>query len=76
MHWISVNDALPKVGESVLVYCPEYLNESWPCVFSAEYQKGPYCAEGFGADDMLFHIGGHDGITHWMPLPKPPKEEL
>ena len=74
-EWISVKDKLPKDGEKVLVYYPKWRNEKYySCVFSAEYQKRKYCDEGFGAEDVLFDIGGEDGITHWMPLPNPPEE--
>lgn len=58
--WISVKDELPAIGEPVLVFDD--------------------------ASDMMFGFMSSDGywletgselpcnVTHWMPLPKPPKE--
>ena len=60
MEWISVKDELPAIGEPVLVFDD--------------------------ASDMMFGFMSSDGywletgselpcnVTHWMPLPKPPKE--
>ncbi len=58
--WINVKDELPAIGEPVLVFDD--------------------------ASDMMFGFMSSDGywletgsefpcnVTHWMPLPKPPKE--
>jgi len=60
--WISVKDQLPGRSCEVLV-C---LNNPYS-VFTAEYYKGKF--------DLLGYIGdsGKDQVTHWMPLPEPPK---
>ena len=65
MNWISVKDRLP-------VFTPRY-DDSLYLVYDAEckliriayfgYWQGEYCFVGW------------TGITHWMPLPKPPKGE-
>lgn len=65
-HWISVKKILPQDDRAVLVYCPE--------------RKNIYCAFYESANRTWGHFGGlnrileHD-VTHWMPLPWPPKEE-
>lgn len=60
-NWISVKDRLPEFDVEVLV-C---LNNPYS-VFTAEYYKGEF--------DLLGYIGnGKDSVTHWMPLPEPPK---
>jgi hypothetical protein len=75
MSWIDVKDKLPNEGELVLVYAPE-------CFINNETENG-YT---FGMMDknglMAYAIGGYDCgytsamiITHWMPLPEPPKIE-
>jgi hypothetical protein len=66
--WVSVKDRLPKKNELVLVngddgifraYCDGDLEfPSWQCSPIGSY----------AGDGCVF------GITHWMPLPKPPKE--
>jgi len=67
--WINVKDRLPDPDEHVLVFnndegvfraYRDSHNEypSWQC-----YPIGSYAGDG-----CVF------GITHWMPLPQPPKE--
>lgn len=58
VDWISVNDRLPDECKYVLVW---------------ESQGFAYC------DKLIYgiwNIGANNGaiITHWMPLPEPPKE--
>jgi hypothetical protein len=63
--WISVKERLPQDRYSVLVYCPDN-----KCAFTAYY------------DDSVgkwVHFGGlpdevYRPVSHWMPLPEPPKE--
>lgn len=59
-EWISVEDRLPDVGIDVLV-C--YRNECDVARYSDTYRcffTGMYACE---------------NVTHWMPLPEPPKGE-
>jgi hypothetical protein len=65
MSWISVKDKLPKENEHVIVFdntegiCRGYIRYgSWQ-----HYPIGSYAGDG-----CLFDV------THWMPLPSPPKE--
>jgi hypothetical protein len=60
-EWISVNDRLPELAVSVLAWKP--------C--------GPFV--GFYDDDtwtVTTDQYSECGITHWMPLPKPPTPDL
>lgn len=64
--WVSVKDRLPERNEKVLaiVRLPgeeEYIGEN-------KY-KGPLV----GTKRKVWDIHG-DYVTHWMPLPEPPKE--
>ena len=61
-EWISVNDRLPKKKQDVLT-----------CSLDGD----------IGVDEIWenldgkieFYLGG-ENVTHWMPLPKPPKEAV
>lgn len=62
--WISVEDRLPRYGERVLV-----INEA---------VKGGYNMYNVGVTvrepHLNFTFWGHK-VTHWQPLPEPPKGE-
>ena len=69
-EWISVSERLPKPWTPVLVYRPDMVSK----ILVAEH--GGYCDE----DDDGWQRYGKDlyntpVITHWMPLPTPPKGE-
>ena len=60
--WISVKDAMPANDDDVLIW------------------NGAYCDIGNaydGEDGREFFVDSPESreVTHWMPLPKPPKEE-
>lgn len=64
--WISVKDRLPKEDEDIIAFC--YYHESWQaqvCHFSSNY----------GGQWYTSVAGQWVRVTHWMPLPEPPKEE-
>lgn len=64
MQWIDVKDKLPLDNERVIISCNEgictarLLDEYW--------QMDPIGS--YATDGCIFDI------THWMPLPEPPKE--
>lgn len=65
-RWISVEDRLPEIGKSVLIYYPKWDGD--------EIQVAK-----LDLDGMMFDICGEfnigtGAITHWMPLPEPPKQ--
>lgn len=74
LAWISVEDLMPIDGQFVLIWKPSYLQAQ-----RARFQEGrkPYLGDGcfrwFGDNGHIF-LGPYEGITHWMPLPEPPKE--
>ena len=62
-EWISVKDMLPQVKEDVLIYDSHHRN-----IYKAWY---------IGDIDVWFsneYLPQFINITHWMPLPEPPKE--
>lgn len=65
MEWISVKDKKPP-------YCEYVLVTDGKIVYEAKVRGADFLESdrfGFGEDDY------DDEITHWMPLPKPPKNE-
>ena len=64
-EWISVTDRLPEKGEEVLVFDTR---ENWTG-FAWLRPDETWTALGF---DFPFDLGE---VTHWMPLPQPPKGE-
>ena len=65
-QWISVKERLPEIGRSVLIYYPYWDGD--------EIQVAK-----LDDDEMMFDVCGEfnirvGAVTHWMPLPEPPKE--
>ena len=83
-RWIPVTERLPEKTGTYLAWMKWDLTEAdeepsaYPVLYDAD-------AEGFGwwksyYDEETLGWAGEDfvryeGITHWMPLPQPPKEE-
>lgn len=59
-EWFSVDDILPEHGEDVLFYTT-----------LPTYEVGHYDGVEWRGD--VWYMS--DEVTHWMPLPKPPKGE-
>jgi len=76
--WVLVSERLPEINQNVLLY------DSWnDKVTNGELRRISYDDEAiqeniyeWATDGCYFHGGNFERITHWMPLPKPPKEEL
>lgn len=67
-NWISCKDGLPKANRIVLI-CAKYVNHEPMVCVSCLTKAGKW---------VILEIGDAypDGVvTHWMPLPEPPKEE-
>ncbi|MGZ7043561.1 MAG: DUF551 domain-containing protein [Methanobacterium sp.] len=68
MEWISVEDRLPKIDQSILAYSENgyiyqcHLNFTQP--FHSWYREG---------SEIQGRYVGYDYPTHWTPLPEPPK---
>ena len=61
-QWIPVSEKLPEDNERVIAYRP----------MEADASAYKYCVMwGWSVKGSM----RHGGITHWMPLPEPPKEE-
>ena len=58
--WISTNDAYPDEEQRVLVY---------------NAKNGSYGVARYSKRWQKWRSSGSTVVTHWMPLPLPPKEE-
>ena len=61
MDWRPIETA-PKDGTRVLVFRQASLDHE---VGIARFEGGDWCDD----DDFVYY-----GVTHWMPLPEPPKK--
>ena len=59
--WISVKDRLPEESDEYLAYCGEY---GGICVLYCKVMK-----------TKIKWLTNWKKVTHWMPLPQPPKGE-
>lgn len=74
-QWISVDDKLPKIGESVLVavIINAKLDMPFRADFTPEIRIG--WLEENGKWGLQFDSADRHEITHWMPLPQVPTNE-
>lgn len=63
-EWISVEDRLPENGDDVL--CA--IDNAW----GNTKVTGRYDGGWYYPSTSLFSSSMLQGVTHWMPLPKPP----
>lgn len=67
-EWINVKDKLPEINKEVLIYRGSYIG-----VPMSIYT---YLGHDEWEDEYGYWTRADDeGITHWMPLPKPPRED-
>jgi len=66
MKWISVKERLPEMDEWVLIDGPEVCKRIDPP--SSNWK------EGYAWKRIHESFYSPDDVTHWMPLPEPPKE--
>ena len=65
--WISVKDRLPATENFVLFTVGERV------IYGSYDGKDWYEYEGCWDTDVIY-LGPGERVTHWMPLPEPPKE--
>ena len=68
--WISVKDRLPGVFDEVLVYFNGFISIAW-----RETEKRKNGIVGWHWDSQMSYQESLVNVTHWMPLPQPPKGE-
>lgn len=68
-EWISVNDRMPPRDTDVLVFI-------WGGCSVGRFDKRPVTLEDrWEFEDYNLYGEEMNAVTHWMPLPEPPKEE-
>jgi hypothetical protein len=78
MEWISVHDALPEPGETVLAWCIDGIGAG-PSLARYSY-KGQYGKERVWMG-LFFIVDSHGyamsniPVSHWRRLPEPPGRE-
>lgn len=82
MNWISVNDRLPEVVSAKREY-KTFIKTSTRVLCVCVQKSGKtmvkegYCVWHENNPKAYWKIPGTiDTVTHWMPLPEPPKEEV
>ena len=68
-RWIPVTERLPPIGEDVIVFADRTTIRIW----SLE-RYHPTIADVFWEREDGYHEDT-DAVTHWMPLPEPPKAD-
>lgn len=68
-EWVSVKDRLPGTRHAVLAYTPHHKN-IWAV---SMHEDGNWYIWSPG-NRVLVDPDWYGPITHWMPLPEPPKE--
>lgn len=66
-NWISVNDRLPDFYVGVFVYDNCSYESTIACRIKGNNGGWIWYSRMFRPEDVV-------NVTHWMPLPKPPKE--
>ncbi len=69
MEWISVKDRLPEFNEKVFCYDTQMVYIAFRKV-EEEYNEHWCICE----DSCCSCVGCTGAITHWIPLPQPPRD--
>lgn len=73
-EWISAKDRLPENGVLILVaYAVSYGRRTVIMVDTAMHQSYGFCGGGYDNFRSLYNYNAE--VTHWMPLPNPPKRD-
>ena len=71
-QWISVKDRLPEFRDWVLVIGKFVPEGYWTVPHIAEFRNGVWHSDDIDCTPLEERALT---VTHWMPLPEPPKEE-
>jgi len=73
LQWVACSERLPQLGEEVIVFCPNSRSMVTALIRYIRYEGCPdfFWNNRTGNDTHL-----QETVTHWMPLPNPPFEEV
>ena len=78
-EWISVKDRLPEKAGTYIVYIQQdnvnYIKDVFAASYSAEQKIWAIGDEEPLLLNAITQSHKHIYVSHWMPLPKPPKGE-
>jgi hypothetical protein len=73
MDWINVKDKLPRYNQDVIVFI-----STWRLYWCDLKNIAVGCRLSTNSNGEQWYIKGYNEgkskVTHWMPLPEPPKE--
>ena len=70
MEWISVDERLPELSTLVICYCNNGFINSGYLNYPGTKDNFNLCSTGL----LKYFSCGSETVTHWMPMPEPPKE--
>lgn len=72
MDWIKIEDQVPEDGQVVITYFEELNNK----IEISTYKNLVGTEDEMFGHNMFYNKSGWltDDVTHWMPLPDPPKD--
>jgi len=70
MEWISVDKELPEMGDKVVVLYKDWSQADWD---ATDFDYLEICSES-GVEYFAGALDNEMTVTHWMPLPSPPKD--
>lgn len=73
MEWISVKDRLPEYESTVIVNAEGFESEGYQPLLISRLMKITIDRNGEKLEWDDFQNIGLVSVTHWMPLPEPPK---
>lgn len=74
MEWISVKDKLPHYGKPVIISIKGVVQSVTYMLDGADETKDWFEPYFFSHDDN--NKCWYNDVSHWMPLPSPPKESV
>lgn len=80
MKWISVKERLPELNKNVIVYCFDPVHNSTYNDIKEDFIRIACLIEFEDNSERIRrwhgHGSSHSSVTHWMPLPEIPNDDV